>query len=239
MFERLRSAEQKYLLIRLSRLLKFRDAHGRSKRALHGSRWRSFPMFILLLCTKDVRRSSVVVIVCCRRYIVQPNHVLETRGALCGSFHERHMAREGTVTWGNLVQQVARFLCRHRCMASMTWSGVSSPWVPPPPPPGPPSVPEAHEQGDHEGLPQPIYCGLCSMWLNGPGQWADHQIGKKHRKRIKAGARAQRADRAMKFLALFLAAKWDREQRYRDEQVHVRLALRLARIYFRERVDGQ
>ena len=77
------------------------------------------------------------------------------------------------------------------------------------------------------------------MWVNGPGQWADHRIGKKHRRRVKANIRAQRADKAMKFLALFLAAKWEREQCYRDEQIHVTLALRLVRIYVRERTDGQ
>ena len=27
-----------------------------------------------------------------------------------------------------------------------------------------------------------VYCPDCSTWLNGPGQWEDHKIGKKHRK---------------------------------------------------------
>ena len=26
------------------------------------------------------------------------------------------------------------------------------------------------------------YCSCCDMWLNGPDQWEDHKIGKKHRK---------------------------------------------------------
>ena len=30
-----------------------------------------------------------------------------------------------------------------------------------------------------------IYCPLCDMELNGPTQWADHEIGKKHRKAVK------------------------------------------------------
>eukprot|EP00913_Durusdinium_trenchii_P007073 g6655.t1 len=29
-----------------------------------------------------------------------------------------------------------------------------------------------------------IYCKHCQMWLNGPTQWADHEIGKKHRKAV-------------------------------------------------------
>ena len=85
------------------------------------------------------------------------------------------------------------------------------------------------EQGDNKGFPRAIFCDICLMWMNGPSQWADHQISKKHRRHVKANLRAQRADKAMKFLALFLAAKWEREQRYRDEQINITLALRLVR----------
>ena len=27
-----------------------------------------------------------------------------------------------------------------------------------------------------------IYCEECEMWINGPTQWEDHKVGKKHRK---------------------------------------------------------
>ena len=27
-----------------------------------------------------------------------------------------------------------------------------------------------------------VYCKYCDMWLNGPSQWEDHKLGKKHRK---------------------------------------------------------
>ena len=27
-----------------------------------------------------------------------------------------------------------------------------------------------------------IYCETCEMWVNGPEQWQDHSIGKKHKK---------------------------------------------------------
>ena len=27
-----------------------------------------------------------------------------------------------------------------------------------------------------------VYCEDCEMWLNGPTQWEDHKIGKKHKK---------------------------------------------------------
>ena len=29
-----------------------------------------------------------------------------------------------------------------------------------------------------------VYCEVCEMWLNGPLQWEDHRIGKKHKKNI-------------------------------------------------------
>ena len=37
------------------------------------------------------------------------------------------------------------------------------------------------KQEEQEGA---IYCKHCQMWLNGPTQWADHEIGKKHRKAV-------------------------------------------------------
>ena len=33
-----------------------------------------------------------------------------------------------------------------------------------------------------------IYCKCCQMWLNGPTQWADHEIGKKHQKAVRRAA---------------------------------------------------
>jgi len=27
-----------------------------------------------------------------------------------------------------------------------------------------------------------VWCPICEMWLNGPCQWEDHKIGKKHKK---------------------------------------------------------
>ncbi|CAE7855451.1 unnamed protein product [Symbiodinium necroappetens] len=33
-----------------------------------------------------------------------------------------------------------------------------------------------------------IYCKFCQMWLNGPTQWADHEIGKKHQKAVRRAA---------------------------------------------------
>ena len=38
------------------------------------------------------------------------------------------------------------------------------------------------QQPEHDGA---LYCVLCDMWLNGPVQWADHEIGKKHRKAVR------------------------------------------------------
>ena len=36
-----------------------------------------------------------------------------------------------------------------------------------------------------------IHCDICNMWLNGPTQWEDHKLGRKHR-RNDAIARMQR-----------------------------------------------
>ena len=30
-----------------------------------------------------------------------------------------------------------------------------------------------------------VYCEYCEMWLNGPTQWEDHKIGKKHKKHVR------------------------------------------------------
>ena len=30
----------------------------------------------------------------------------------------------------------------------------------------------------------PIYCEACTMWLNGPVQWTDHLVGKKHKRKL-------------------------------------------------------
>ena len=30
-----------------------------------------------------------------------------------------------------------------------------------------------------------VYCEYCEMWLNGPTQWEDHKIGKKHKKNVR------------------------------------------------------
>ena len=35
-----------------------------------------------------------------------------------------------------------------------------------------------------------MYCEVCEMWLNGPIQWENHQIGKKHKKHLNALAKA-------------------------------------------------
>jgi hypothetical protein len=35
-----------------------------------------------------------------------------------------------------------------------------------------------------------VYCEDCEMWLNGPTQWEDHKIGKKHKKNIQGAGPA-------------------------------------------------
>ena len=34
-----------------------------------------------------------------------------------------------------------------------------------------------------------LYCELCGMWLNGPTQWADHKLGKKHKKNVRRASK--------------------------------------------------
>ena len=43
------------------------------------------------------------------------------------------------------------------------------------------------DPGFHPGFPvfDPIWCPACDMWVNGPTQWEDHKIGKKHNKNLK------------------------------------------------------
>jgi len=38
---------------------------------------------------------------------------------------------------------------------------------------------------DDEEKGDAVYCEVCEMWLNGPTQWEDHRIGKKHKKNCK------------------------------------------------------
>ena len=41
----------------------------------------------------------------------------------------------------------------------------------------------------HLNKGDPVYCEDCEMWLNGPTQWEDHKIGKKHKIHVKKGNR--------------------------------------------------
>ena len=42
---------------------------------------------------------------------------------------------------------------------------------------------ESRPEPDQEGVA--VYCEECDMWLNGPTQWEDHKVGKKHKKNMK------------------------------------------------------
>ena len=43
--------------------------------------------------------------------------------------------------------------------------------------------PEEGQQDNNDGPAN--YCEFCEQWLNGPTQWEDHIIGKKHKKNRK------------------------------------------------------
>jgi len=40
------------------------------------------------------------------------------------------------------------------------------------------------EDEDEDGDGAAVYCEDCEKWLNGPTQWEDHKIGKKHKKKL-------------------------------------------------------
>ncbi len=77
--------------------------------------------------------------------------------------------------------------------------------IPPPPPPDQEEEAliddDAESQAEETPPPtenggadsQAVYCEDCEMWLNGPTQWEDHKIGKKHTKNLKRTARAKAA----------------------------------------------
>ena len=85
--------------------------------------------------------------------------------------------------------------------------------VPPPPPPQDPLMllngyeDRPNEEG-HEPS-QAIFCETCAHWFNGPTQWKDHMISKKHHKNRKRGK-----------------SRW--EQEYRDKDVHVKTGILIA-----------
>jgi hypothetical protein len=79
------------------------------------------------------------------------------------------------------------------------WASAPRPSVEQVPPPSQPGACPAEDgtQGIDRGSPKressarkpqernnDIYCKPCELWLNGSGQWADHEMGKKHRKRV-------------------------------------------------------
>lgn len=42
---------------------------------------------------------------------------------------------------------------------------------------------------DKDNHAMAVYCKECQTWLNGPRQWEDHKIGKKHRKNVQKARR--------------------------------------------------
>ena len=40
---------------------------------------------------------------------------------------------------------------------------------------------------------EPVKCEFCQMWLNGQAQWADHIVGKKHKKNVQRKRKAAAA----------------------------------------------
>ena len=46
------------------------------------------------------------------------------------------------------------------------------------------------------------YCEDCEVWLNGPTQWDDHKIGKKHKKRVKKNSKLAKKTAEAEFAAL-------------------------------------
>ena len=104
----------------------------------------------------------------------------------------------------------------------------------PAPPPGPPSLPAALRVRLHP-YGEAIFCHICKSWSNGRGQYEEHMLGKKHRKNVR---RSLLAGEAMQRVTFLLVRKWIREESYRREGVHIKLAVRIARIYIRGKAAG-
>ena len=51
--------------------------------------------------------------------------------------------------------------------------------------------------GDEDDKKQDIYCDVCDMWLNGPTQFDDHTIGKKHKKNFRKQSEPDRERRPL------------------------------------------
>ena len=70
----------------------------------------------------------------------------------------------------------------------------------------------------------PLYCHMCTMWVNGQGQMDDHVLGKKHRKNRKAreGGECKKVDTS--------ASQVEKSQLdYANLDLHEDLQMRIAR----------
>ena len=90
---------------------------------------------------------------------------------------------DGGTTWGISPRSVQlRLQCADGgdesdgASSGIHGSDRDSPQVPLQDPPG--------DQGNVSSETGAVYCDSCEMWLNGPTQWEDHKIGKKHKKNV-------------------------------------------------------
>ena len=95
-----------------------------------------------------------------------------------------HAMGEGQSTC--LVLACSPRAAQHRAIYASREGGLKDMCAPSPSPPPlvdqtPP--PAQNTQGEA------VHCPDCDMWLNGPTQWEDHKIGKKHIKNTKPGAK--------------------------------------------------
>ena len=92
---------------------------------------------------------------------------------------------DGGTTWGLSPRSVQ--LRPHAddgddCDGASSDNDSEAPTAPNTDPPGDQGTASTEEKG-------PVYCEHCEMWLNGPSQWYDHKIGRKHKKNIARGKR--------------------------------------------------
>ena len=80
----------------------------------------------------------------------------------------------------------------------------------------------------------PIYCDVCQFWLNGPAQWEDHTSGKEHQRHSARIRKQERATIALRQMGCVIAQKFLMEKTYRDDQLHIKAALCLARKVLRK-----
>ena len=78
-------------------------------------------------------------------------------------------------------------------------------------------------------------CDVCTMWLNGTPQFNDHLMGRKHRNNLRKMRGKAEVEAALRSMALCIASKYLKEQKYRDSEIHIKICKCIAAKVLGER----